>query len=180
MSRVQYCRRAINKHTGRVNMRIPSGMGTPKDVVTGTADPHTRRTSGPISAIKHHGTPVERIVQRKSGNHRVLRPPALRMKTALRNVLNVTTPPPPGNFCFPLPRAFLGGEEKDGGEGKGDGRHQRWQCGAGGSTRVESRESGYFCQIIGTCSMFSVCRRSSAGALEWMAVFSSIYPSTTS
>jgi hypothetical protein len=76
------------------------------------------------------------------------------------------SPPPQGVFFFALPRArFWEGKKRTGGEGKGDGRHCRWQCGSGGSTRVEFRESVYFRQIIGNFEMFSVCRRSRASPI---------------
>jgi hypothetical protein len=48
-------------------------------MLTGTDEPHTRRTSGPLSAIKHHGTTVERIAHRKSAHHPVA-PPLLTSK----------------------------------------------------------------------------------------------------
>jgi len=72
------------------------------------------------------------------------------LRMAVEQFLLSLFTPTQGFFFGPSP-AFLGGKEKDGGEGKGDGRHWRWQCGAGGSTRVEFRERGYLRQIIGNC-----------------------------
>jgi hypothetical protein len=41
----------------------------------------------------------------------------------------------------------------------GDGRPSPGQYGARGSTRVECRGSGYSLEIMGNCSMLSVCHR---------------------
>jgi hypothetical protein len=67
---VQDSRRILKQAYKACEYANPEAWAHPK-MLTGTDDPHTRRTSGPISAIKHHGTPVERIAHRQSANHRV-------------------------------------------------------------------------------------------------------------
>ena len=90
---------------------------------------------------------------------------------------------------LPFPGAFLGGKEKEGGEGKGNGRHCRWQCGVEGRLINEGRSERIHTSGVqrkwlllsepwDLVNVFSLpeikcCR------LEWMTVFSSIYPSKT-